>query len=302
MYRVAILSPIVIDEIHTAGGGSVTVEVGGAGAYAAVGASLAGVAGSAVLVSGVGTSDREVLSGWCSRRGIDPAGLFDVGERSPRTHIQYFADGEREESPVFGLEHFEDHTPFPRHIPESSGALSGVYLFHDHESAYWQNVHQFKSTFSGPVLWEISLDACRPDALDAVFDRLEAIEVLSINQTEAFALLDVTELADAVRLLGHVPALVLLRRGARGSLLLDHGCSYEVGTAPTRALDPTGGGNSYSGAFLATFARTGDPEAASRVAAAAASTVVAAGGSPEITDALRQDVHNAARQVSIVRL
>jgi sugar/nucleoside kinase (ribokinase family) len=301
MQRIAVLSHIVVDEIHRPDSAASTVEVGGAGAYAATGGSLAGAdasSGASVLVAGIGRDDRAMLADWCAEREIDDAGLFDVGESSPRTRIQYFADGERVETPVFGLEHFDAHTPLPRHIPYPPDQVAGVYLFHDNEEAYWRDVSAYRSLTAAPVLWEISLDACRPEARDAVFDALALVDVLSINRTEAFALLGVADVDDAVRELRTAGAVVVLRMGAEGSLVIDGSRPLvKVGVSDAPVIDPTGGGNSYSGAFLAEFARSGDPIAAARLAAAAAARVIAQHGAPAVDDETRRAVRNAATRI-----
>lgn len=302
MTSVAVLSHIVVDEVFDADRNPVGVAVGGAGAYAAVGASLASPDASTFLVSGVGRDDRSFLVDWCLRRRISPSGLFEVGQHSPRTRIQYFADGEREETPVYGLDHFHAHTPLPRHIPEDAEPVGGVYLFHDHDAPYWQEVTGFRARSTGPLLWEISLDSCRPEHRPAVWEKLDAVDLLSINEAEAFSLLGVNRLEDAIAHLQQAGVVVLLRRGARGSLVVESDRVYAVGTSPTSALDPTGGGNSYTGAFLAVFARTGDLDRASRVAAATASAVVAAPGAPEVDAAAREAIRWAARSVAFARV
>jgi sugar/nucleoside kinase (ribokinase family) len=309
MQRIAVLSHIVVDEIHrpdaavptVEASAAPTVEVGGAGAYAATGASLAGADGSrgaSVLVAGIGRDDRDMLSGWCSGREIDTAGLFDVGESSPRTHIQYFAAEVRVETPVFGLEHFHAHTPLPRHIPYPPGDIAGVYLFHDEEEAYWREIAAHRLLTTAPMLWEISLDACRPEARGAVFDALALVDILSINRTEAFALLGVTDVGDAVRELRQADAVVVLRMGAEGSLLIDGDRPLvHVGVADSAVVDPTGGGNSYSGAFLADFVGSGDAVAAARIAAASAAQVIAQHGAPLVDDEARRRVRSDAARI-----
>jgi len=302
MATVAVLSHIVVDEVFDADRVRLGTGVGGAGAYAAVGASLADADAAPILVSGVGRDDHSFLADWCVARGISAAGLFEVGRHSPRTRIQYFADGERDETPVYGLDHFDAHTPLPRHIPVPVDVLDGVYLFHDHQAPYWDEVEQFRRVFAGPLLWEISLDSCRPQHLAEVRERLEIVDILSINEAEALALLGVATLADAVeRLRRERGVTVLLRRGARGSVLIADDAVFTVGTVPTPASDPTGGGNSYTGAFLAAYAGTGRFDHAARVAAATASAVVAAPGAPEVDDVVRRAVQRAAQGVSLAR-
>ncbi|TCO44020.1 sugar/nucleoside kinase (ribokinase family) [Kribbella antiqua] len=269
MKKIAILSHVVIDEIHRPGETESVEQIGGAGAYAAVGASLVSEPGRALIVSGVGRADRPAITEWATSRGIDPSGLFDVGEHSPRTHIEYFDDGDRVETPVYGLEHFEAHTPLPRHLPQSE--LAGVYLFHAHEASYWDQVGQLPH----PILWEISRDSCHPSHLARVRELAATIDVLSINVAEAEALLGDSRLAD-------LAPIVVLRAGERGSLVIKGSERIEVPAIPVIPKDPTGGGNSYSGAFIAIYAATGDPAAAGRAAAEAAGVVVSSAGTPAV--------------------
>lgn len=297
--KIAILSHAVIDEFESAAPSGTMREVGGAGAYAAVGASLAGTPGDTVIVSGVGRQDRAALSEWFIKREIDSAGLFDVGEHSPRTRIHYFADGERTEAPRFGLDHFEAHTPLPEHIPYSLANVGGAYLFHNHDAEYWRNIGIFRTDFRGPVLWEISSDACRGELWPVVRECLSQVDVFSINRTEALTLFDTPDLDRAIDALRIGGVTTTLRCGAEGSFVIDHKRVAKIGTLPVNATDPTGGGNSYSGAFLAAFAATGDPLTAARLAASAAAVVVSQHGAPPIDAALRARVADAARRISV---
>jgi len=277
--KVAILSHIVIDEVHDPAGRHTNDDVGGAGAYAAVGASL---------VSPPGTR-------WCHERAIDPGGLFVVGERGPRTRIEYFADGERIETPVFGLDHFHAHTPLPRHIPQEvrDRDLAAVYLFHAAEEPYWSEIADFRSASAVPVLWEIAADATVPELAGDIRDHAALVDVVSLNRTEALSLFATSSVDDAVREAATLAPVVLLRLGAEGSLVLQGRRRLHVPAAPAAVADPTGGGNSYSGAFIAAYQQSGDPEQAARLAAAAA-VVIAAPGAPLVDDAVRDAVHDIA--------
>jgi sugar/nucleoside kinase (ribokinase family) len=287
--KIAILSHVVIDEIDQPGEAGPVEQVGGAGAYAAVGASLVSAPGRTLIVSGVGRADRSAVTAWATSRGIDPDGLFDVDEHSPRTRIEYFVDGDRVETPIYGLEHFDAHTPLPRHVPGSPASLAGTYLFHAHEAPYWDQVAQLRRAVSTPILWEISRDSCLPAHLARVRELAATIDVLSINVAEAKALLerDEAELPDA---LADLAPMVLLRAGERGSVLIHGRTRVEVPAVPVVAVDPTGGGNSYSGAFIAAYAETGAPAAAARAATAAAAIVVGTAGTPEVNDGTRRAV------------
>ncbi len=294
--KVAILSHIVIDEVHDPAGRHTNDDVGGAGAYAAVGASLVSPPGASLLVSGTGRADLPELTGWCHERAIDPGGLFVVGERGPRTRIEYFADGERIETPVFGLDHFHAHTPLPRHIPQEvrDRDLAAVYLFHAAEEPYWSEIADFRSASAVPVLWEIAADATVPELAGDIRDHSALVDVVSLNRTEALSLFATSSVDDAVREAATLAPVVLLRLGGDGSLVLQGRRRLHVPAAPAAVADPTGGGNSYSGAFIAAYQQSGDPEQAARLAAAAAAVVIAAPGAPLVDDAVRDAVHDIA--------
>ncbi|MFK4730285.1 carbohydrate kinase family protein [Agromyces mediolanus] len=293
MKQIAILSHIVVDEVHQPGRAPHT-EIGGAGAYAAVGASLAAEsAGRSLLVSGTGSGDLPMLREWCAARGIAD-GLFVIGEHGPRTRIDYARDGERVETPRFGLEHFDAHTPLPEHVLVPAEALDGVYLFHDDEAPYWAAIERYRADAAVPLLWELSAACTRAERLDAVRERAALVDAVSINRTEALELFGAAALAEAVDGLRALAPLVLLRLGEDGSLVIQGDAVVRVPAVPVAAVDPTGGGNSYTGAFLSAWTATGDPVAAARLASAAASVVVAAAGAPIVDEALRERVRRSA--------
>lgn len=294
---VAILSHAVIDEVHVPARPGPVVEVGGAGSYAAVGASLASCRYRSLIVSGVGAADREALSTWFEMREVDPHGLFDVGEFSPRTVIQYDESGERVESSALGSAHFDAHTPLPRHIPDLN-AVAAAYLFHDTEPTYWDEVEEFRTSFSGPIVWELSAASAQPDRLLAVRRARANVDALSINRAEALALFEVRSVSEAVDGLRALGGLSLLRLGLDGSLVI--GATAEplwIAAVPTTVVDPTGGGNSYTGAFLAAWADSGDADLAARIASSVAASVIGQYGAPRVDAELRSQIASDAAQL-----
>jgi ribokinase len=68
-----------------------------------------------------------------------------------------------------------------------------------------------------------------------------------------------------------VPIVTLAERG---SVLLDRDRLYKVPAFRTKAIDPTGAGDVYAGAFLVEYARTSDIVESALFASAAASVMV----------------------------
>lgn len=296
MRPIAVLSHIVTDEVYDPDGKRIASTVGGAGAYAAVGASMVTATDRVVLVAGMGARDADRLRSWLAARGVSAAGVFEHGDHSPVTEIRYLMDGERVETPRYGLEHFEALAPYPRHAQGLDP--SAAYFFTGLDPAFWAELDILRTGSAGPIVWELHAHACRPDLLDAVLARAALVGVLSLNATEARQLLGGKPPSQIFALVDDA-CVVALRLGANGALIGRGGRVWSIGVAPTAALDPTGGGNSWTGAFTAGLADTGDPIAAAQLAAAAAAEVVSAIGAPVVDESLRARVRQAAGRVAV---
>jgi ribokinase len=89
-----------------------------------------------------------------------------------------------------------------------------------------------------------------PNAIDA--DLVARFDIAIVNETEldAFA--------------GHLPARVVLTRGARGAVLLPEGT--ELAPVPARAVDTTGAGDAFAGGLCAGLAAGASLEQAAQLA------------------------------------
>ncbi|WP_344878802.1 carbohydrate kinase family protein [Nonomuraea antimicrobica] len=277
----AVLGRLIIDDLVLADGAEVPGLLGGAGFYAALGAATAGER-PAGLISGIGRdlgrADLDRLDAW----GIVTTALRVEGERTPRSRVVYRADGERSEIPLLGLDHFASMAPRIADIPADWGSLRGLYLFAGVDPRDWDGVIAHARAAGCPVLWEISADVCDPDHFHQVSVLLREVDIFSVNLTEARGLCGVEQPADCAAMLAEAGAArVSLRMGAAGTILCDGGELTHVGVAPSGpVVDPTGAGNSHSGALLAAFVDTGDLVLAARRAAAAASLVIEQYGPP----------------------
>jgi len=293
---IGIYSHLVTDEIYDPDGTLRVRAVGGAGAYAAVGASLVSGPFSAALVCGVGRLDRPCVERWLAEREVDASGLFTVSDRSPVTEVRYHADGEREEGSRYGDAHFDACAPTPARSPIPLERMNALYVFRDLDQILWNEVGNSRAYLDGPLLWELHAGVCEPERLDAVRQVAEIADIVSLNLTEILRLTGETNPPSALRALG-VRSLVALRMGADGALIHDRGETLAVAAAQDPVVDPTGGGNSWSGAFLAAFAQSGDPLSAGRLAAAVAARVIGEVGAPLVSDPVREDVRRAALNI-----
>lgn len=293
---IGIYSHLVTDEIYEPDGTLRTRAIGGAGAYAAVGASLVSQPFAAALVCGVGRLDRPSIERWLTEREIDASGLFPVLDRSPVTEIRYHADGERDERSRFGDPHFDACAPTPARSPIPLEEMSALYVFRDLDEVFWSQIDRKRARLSGPLLWELHAGVCSPAQLDAVRQIAGLADVVSLNLTEIRLLTGETEPLAALDRLG-VDARVALRMGAEGALIHDRDTTFAVAAAQDPVVDPTGGGNSWSGAFLAAFAQSGDPLHAGLLAAAAAAAVIGEVGAPRVSELVREGVRRTAQHI-----
>jgi 2-dehydro-3-deoxygluconokinase len=106
------------------------------------------------------------------------------------------------------------------------------------------------------VIWDVAslADVCLPSYEDVV------------------QLSDLREPDDIVdRFLAMGPTIVALKLGTEGALVADKTRRYKISPYPCRAVDATGAGDTFGGAFIARLVAGDDIEAAGHYAAAAAS-------------------------------
>lgn len=161
--------------------------------------------------------------------------------------------------------------------------LSGYLLFSDSGRAFVEVASKAARARGVPV----SLDPASAGFLGTLgagrFLALVAgVDVLLPSRDEACLLTGVPDPVDAAaRLSRHVP-LVVAKQGARGALLARSGEVYaRVPAVPVTALDTTGAGDAFTGAFLAALLAGAEPvQAAREGCGAGAQAVGRTGGRP----------------------
>jgi sugar/nucleoside kinase (ribokinase family) len=279
--RIAVLSHVLVDDIHLPDGRDILGQLGGAGTYAAIGAALATRPGDLVgIVCGIGADFGDHNLRRLAGYGIDLSAMTVRGPRTPRSRIEYRHESDRSESPPLGAAHLHAMRPDPADIPATWRQLRGIYLFQDDDHCVFDRL----TKVTGPdttVLWEIDVACCRPSRWDSVAQLLPRADWLSINLAEAQALCGRDDPLDCARALRDSGAArVALRMGARGALILDGDAVIRSGTARGAVVDTTGAGNAYGGALLAAWLHSRDPVHASTLAAAASSYVIEQFGPP----------------------
>ena len=239
---------VALDGVTTPAG-SVDGVIGGSAVYFSAAASLL----APVRLVGVAGDDYPLGElDFLRRRGVDLAGL----ERRPGDSF-YWAGRYRGED--LGLRDtietrlgvFADFDPV---VPAA---------FRDSEVVFLGNID--------PVLQRSVLDQSPARRLaaadtmnywiegspDALMSVLAGLDILFLNDEEAVQLSGRADLSDAAEWIrARGPAVVVVKRGARGAVLFAEGWAWSCPAhPPDRLEDPTGAGDAFAGGFMGSLAR-----------------------------------------------
>lgn len=285
-----IASTAVTDEIHFADGKRVEKVAGGAGIYALCGVKL--WCDDVMIATGVGTDFQGIYGKWYEENHISMEGLIIKDEKTPHTVINYFEDGEREEIPLYGADHYKKIETVPEDLKPYFESAKGIYIFKNSNPEYWKKIIEYKKNSSAKVMWEIGSDATYPENYQNVKEIAKHMDVFSINLTESRNMMGKDDLEEIIKEYQSfdIP-LVFLRRGAAGAVMIT---SEEVTYVPSQknvdVVDPTGGGNSSSGAVLYGFCEGFSPEKCGIMGSISAAMCLGQYGVPEkITEEMRQE-------------
>ena len=239
------------------------------------------------IITGVGEDFLDSQGEWFTSNNLTITGLIIKDKNTPRTTIQYFADGEREETPVFGSDHYQRLMPSAENVRHHcSSDTAGIYIFRDTDDAFWQVISSLKAQYNFTLMWEIDASVAVPAMLPEVSTVLNHCDILSINKQEAFALFDIGRIEEAIAKLQSLNLpLVYFRMGAAGAYIITPETVHHIPTVPNvNIVDPTGAGNSSSGAVLVGFCQGQDPVKIGMMGTVSAAFCLAQYGPPPVLD------------------
>ena len=292
--KYAVVSAVVTDEIHFADGREKIVP-GGAGIYAMCGIRL--WEDDVQVVTGAGEDYRALHGAWYEKNHISMDGLKIKDEKSPYTVIQYFDDGEREETPRYGLAHFQKLETTGEEMRPLFDTFDGIYTFKNTDEAFWAETLKARQGYTGKVMWEIAADAAFKENLETVENIARQMDAFSINMTEARHLFGTDSREDIIEQLKKWGLeLIFLRQGAKGAVMISKDETVEVGSVPdVKVEDPTGGGNSSTGGVLCGLVNGYSPEICGKMGSISAAMCISQYGVPqEITEEMRTEARRKA--------
>lgn len=281
------LGGLILDDIVFPDGRTAMGSLGGGGVYTAAGMRL--------------WSDRIGLWG---RAGPDfdfgllaPLDLENVSVRAneqptPRAWQLYEEDGHRTQIPRISAEVWWTQLgPTPADLPPLAG-IRGVHMSTRGLEAEPEVVA--KLIEAGLTLSiEPIIGADTPARQrDTMFECLSLADIFSPGLADARHLLgERPERELLARFAKMGPRLIILRQGARGSLVYDRDTDHHwlVPAARAHVVDVTGGGNAYCGGFLVGWVEHGDVVRAAARAAISAAITLEQVGPPAITPVLLEE-------------
>ncbi len=246
------------------------------------------------IVSRVGADYEETYGKWMRDNGIPQSSVHVDAEHCPAFILKYDPDGSFTPVPLYSYMNTGYLRTHPEDIDRAceGEAVKAVYVVHYTDSVVWSKLAQVKQKYGFKIMWEIEFDRafrkrenidCKT-ALESVKRALEVADMWSINHNEASDLFGIPRDDDAgmIAKLQELPAeLTFYRVGKRGAYAVTPTEVYFCGSIDPfgPSVDPTGCGNTSTGAMMQSYV-SGDHPAMALVKACVASGFNAAQRGP----------------------
>ena len=122
---------------------------------------------------------------------------------------------------------------------------------------------------------------------------ISSSNILLINESESFLLTKEKNINNAaISLLSMGPEMVVIKKGSKGAELFSNKDHIEIGAFPvTNVVDPTGAGDVFAGAFIASLAAQESNESALLSASASASISIESFGTEKLQNASTEEIN-----------
>jgi len=277
---------LTIDEAITPDGKRVE-SVGGDALFAALAARLAG--GNPRILAPLGADATPALRAAVTAAGTDPGLLPRRTQPTVRNIVSYDATGGRTWELVHGAAHFEDLSVQPDDIPAealpdcSAILLSAMAIQAQIEVSGW-----LRPRTTATICFDPQEDYITGNEM-VLRHAVAACDVFLPSEIEATRLAGTTDLTAAVAAFLELgPHTVVIKRAEAGCLVATrhHPEPIPISAGSVDAVDSTGAGDAFCGAFAAAYQRNGDAMAAARVGADIARIAVSGNGISALLEAL----------------
>lgn len=201
-----------------------------------------------------------------------------VGDDFPQSHIRWLGERKIDTSgiQVAPGKTFHWVGSYDQNLNEAKTLSTALNVFehfnpilnHAHQQAPYVFLANIDPVLQGRVLDQVKspkLVAC--DSMnfwitgkrDDLLRTLKRVDVLSINEGEAYLLSGKRNLVEAARIVQELgPSVVIIKRGEYGAILFTPKGMFMAPAFPvSRVIDPTGAGDSFAGAMMGFLAEAG---------------------------------------------
>jgi ribokinase len=253
--------------------GTHAISAGGDAVFAALAARR--YLGTVTLLAPLGTDLPDELERAIRLIGAVPEDLPHRELPTVRNIVRYDATGGRTWELVEGDDHFDRMSVYPRDVPASALAADGILvsamsLGSQLALGPWLRAHS-------DALIYLDLQEDYLAEVDALLELIADCDVFIPSEIEAIALAGTTDVEAAARFfLSCGPSTVVIKRAAEGCLVLSDAAEIAtvVPAVTVQAVDSTGAGDAFCGAFAAVHLLTGDAVEAARAGTAAAAIAI----------------------------
>lgn len=265
--RYVIGGNVMLDSVRFADGTEHTREsIGGPATFAYSGVKL--FTDDVMQCSRLGEDYHTLFDPWVEKNGIETKGLKVVSDRCNHSNLVYYPDG------TYGSSQFQDmvmtsewmqNLGYMKTSPADFAAVTskdtkGIYLAQNCDKVFWDQLGKVKERDGFKIMWEIEGPSAQKKFLDKVIYACQYVDIFSINIQEAQHLFDVEGDEACIENLQKLPVdVTLFRVGERGAYVVTPDRSYLLAPAPGPVVDPTGCGNTSTGAALYAYAEGYDP-------------------------------------------
>lgn len=217
----------------------------------------------AKLVCNVGEDFHPYFHEWVEKNAVDMSGIKVKCDHCNHSYLVYHEDGTygQDDNATYFRSDWQQDLGYMKTTPEEIGehtkvgGVKGVYLAQNVDHVFWTKLGAIKKRDSFKMMWEIEAPSAYKMYMDAVLYALLSVDIFSINYQEAQNLFEVTSEEECIQAIQALPvACTLFRVGKKGVFVITPSEHVFVPSIIFDAeTDPTGCGNTSTGAALYAF-------------------------------------------------
>ena len=247
------ISTIIESDIHLEGDTSATITTQGGGAAANVATWLAYLGEDAYLVSRLGDDAHGVaLQKEFDYYGVRHSGIRHPDEKTGIVVILVSPNGERTMFPDSGSNSKLSASDLPLLDGFAAAYISGYPLINPvSRTNVLAIIDQLKAAGITLIIDPGTVGALQKISFTTMYEWLALFDVVILNESEALFISQKSELEEALAFLATISPVVVVKRGAQGSVAIDEKKEITYLAAErVDALDSTGAGDAFTAGFI----------------------------------------------------